>query len=699
MPLSHGTADKDITEDMLNNTPPDDYQVDMSIQGDAKDGAYDDYFLKDDVQTVSIKIDENNLNYLLQNADEKPTVMTESVTIGDKTVGYTGLKTKGSYTLQHSYTDNYDSDRFSFTVNFGKYIKKDKYGVKQNFFGCHKISFNNFYFDKTMMKEYIALTLMTEMGLPTPQYGLAKLYINGNFYGVYFMVESMDQSILEQYQQVDGKEVSDYLTKPENTSLLYDEAMDKLLTSDGTFDLSSVLKQDENGVYKASGVLKDQDTLWEQDEDTLQDVAETLPTVFSWQKKINQLSSGTNFSGETLDVNSDEYLELLNQVMDVDEVVRYFAVHSFLVQIDDMFDGQKNYGLYVDNDGKCMVIPWDYDLSFGCYFPSTAEATANFDIDAMYKKGQVGFGAAAEKSPEETYSQFPLFYVIYQNTSLMEQYHKYMKECSKIAALGGTTFTGKSYEPGWFHSLIEQLEEPLTEAASEKLAANVNYMNFINQPSGVKLGLPNLSKIIAMRSVGVLAQVDGLDTTVCGYGCNLETLGNAAVGENSNRGVLTAVDDTTGIYVTADYGITNQGQKSPSLSVRTLGQKEDVYKIIKKSIGCSNSDLIVYNITNTSTPSGEYTVNVPLSVDFAKSSAELYAYTTDGGVKKLDAAADDNVYTVVTDTIQYIVVAKKGNVLVRIWTNPVLYIVLGVAVLLVLAVVIVRKKAGKGSKK
>ena len=84
------------------------------------------------------EVDENNFNYLLQNAMEEEYVMTTSVTIGDTTLGYCGLKTKGAYTLEHAYTDNPGSDRFSFTVNFGKYIKKADYGKKQNFYGCNK---------------------------------------------------------------------------------------------------------------------------------------------------------------------------------------------------------------------------------------------------------------------------------------------------------------------------------------------------------------------------------------------------------------------------------------------------------------------------------------------------------------------------------------------------------------------------------
>ena len=89
-----------------------------------------------------------------------------------------------------------------------------------------------------MMKEFFALKLMDEMGLPTPQYGLAKLYINDQYYGVYAMVEAMDESILEQYYGVDDDELSSYLVKPEGTDFL------------------------------SSSIAKNPDPLWESDEDT-----------------------------------------------------------------------------------------------------------------------------------------------------------------------------------------------------------------------------------------------------------------------------------------------------------------------------------------------------------------------------------------------------------------------------------------------
>ncbi len=631
--ITHGTATEWITEDMVNNTPPADYVVNKATQGKAERGDYSVYFLEDEIQTVHIEMDENNLNYLLQNAMDEPYVMTNSVTIGDATLSYCGLRTKGSYTLEHSVTDNAGSDRFSFTINFGKYIKKKDYGSKQNFFGCDKISFNNFFFDKTMMKEFFALKLLDEMGLPTPEYGLAKLYINGNYYGVYAMVEAMDHSILERYYGVDKDELSSYLCKPENTKFLYEE------------------------------IAADPSPLWEQDEDTLKDVEDMIPTVTEWVRRLNFLSNGMDFNGQTVDVNSEEYLQLFDQIFDTEEVVKYFAVHSWLCQMDNMFDGQKNFGLYVDKNGRALLVPWDYDLSFGCFFPSSAENTANYPLDVMYRMDYWSEKEEAEQSAE-MYESFPLFNVIYQNDALMEKFHNYMKECSKVAALGGTiASTGKTYEPGYFNSFVEKMQEEVIAAATEKLADNVYYMNDIRQPGGVRKGLPNLTKIIAMRAVGVVNQVDGVASTVCTYGCDLSTLGNAIKGEYRKSGVMTSIDTETGIYVTAAYS-GGKNTSAPVLNVDVLDSSEVIYDMFKTELGCGTDDVMaVYKISNKGTATDTFLLTIPMTQEFMQAPGEFKFFThIDGALQEFTMTGEDNLYTGEVDTMDYIVVAKGTDI-------------------------------------
>ena len=651
----HGTTSTVITEDMLNNTPPADYQVNLDMQGDAKDGEYNKYFLDDDVQTVKIEMDENNLNYLLQNGKSKPQVMTNKVTIGNESIGYAGIKTKGSYTLANVPDNN---DRFSFTLNFGKYIKKKQYGVKQNFHGLSKVSFNNFFFDKSMLKEFCAWKVIQKMGLPTPQFGLAKLYINNQFYGVYFMMEAMDSTVIEQYKKVDSSEVSDYLVKPEGYRNVYDSSLDRYINSEGDFVLGDDLKKDEvTGEWVASGDLSQKiGGLWENDTDTLQDVAKTIPTVLKWQKKLNQLYYGKDFSGKDIDVQSDEYVNLLNEVMDVEECVRYYATHSFLVQTDYMFSGDKNFGVYVDKDGRLTMIPWDYDLSMGCFFPTTSSTTANFPLTQMYRKMEFDDVTPSEflTSQENGYKLFPLFYVIYQNDKLMKKFRSYMKDCSKVAALGGTLSTGETMEPGYINSCVEKLEAKIAEAAAIKLASNVKYIN-ASQPSGTKNGAPVAKKIYAMRSLGVYLQVTSQNYKAATPGCNLELLGN---GQNDrfaqNRGYLAAIDPATGVFVENFYR-----DGSPTVTAKKVATTDPTYQAIKSQANVtSDGDVDVYLLSGTGTVNTEYTAYIPTSAHYKDGNVEMYTYSN-GTLTKVDSKRDDNLVYGKIASLGYVATVKR----------------------------------------
>ena len=57
--------------------------------------------------------------------------------------------------------------------------------------------------------------------------------------------------------------------------------------------------------------------------------------------------------------------EDLEDVLDMDAVLRYFVVHNFVVN-GDSYTGSMihNYYLY-EQDGKLSMLPWDYNLAFG----------------------------------------------------------------------------------------------------------------------------------------------------------------------------------------------------------------------------------------------------------------------------------------------------------------------------------------------
>ena len=52
-----------------------------------------------------------------------------------------------------------------------------------------------------------------------------------------------------------------------------------------------------------------------------------LSTVFKWMKTLNFLSNAS-------DADTDGYKEELSKICDVDKLIRYFAVNTYLVNLD-----------------------------------------------------------------------------------------------------------------------------------------------------------------------------------------------------------------------------------------------------------------------------------------------------------------------------------------------------------------------------
>ena len=75
-------------------------------------------------------------------------------------------------------------------------------------------------------------------------------------------------------------------------------------------------------------------------------------------------------------------MENLESVVEIDEVLRYFVVHNYVVN-GDSYTGSMihNYYLY-EKDGRLSMIPWDYNLAFGGFQGGSASGSVNDPIDA-----------------------------------------------------------------------------------------------------------------------------------------------------------------------------------------------------------------------------------------------------------------------------------------------------------------------------
>lgn len=316
-------------------------------------------FNKERVNEIDITVNEKDWEGLLKNAIEKEYIMGD-ITINGEKFSSVGIRAKGNSSLKMIASDD-TTDRYSLKIDFHEYIKG------QTYYGLEKLALNNCISDATYMKEYISYEMFSKMGIATPACSYAHIKINGEEWGLYLAVEVMEESFIERYfgstdgnlykpestgaegnpgpmpkkdgEKIDGKEnknVPNNMDMPNNgkggTNLVYNG--DDLSNYNGIFD---------NAVFNTTN-KKDNEKVIEM---------------------IKNLNEGTNL---------EEYL-------DVDEILRYFAVNTFLVNLDSYAGNLKhNYYLY-EKDGVFQIHPWDLNLSFAGYQVKDGQSAVNFPID------------------------------------------------------------------------------------------------------------------------------------------------------------------------------------------------------------------------------------------------------------------------------------------------------------------------------
>ncbi|WP_340372541.1 CotH kinase family protein [Peribacillus sp. FSL E2-0218] len=256
------------------------------------------------VTKVDITLADDDLDSILDNPSEKE-IVNADVTINGETVKNVGFRTKGNLSL-NSVVQMDDSERYSWKIDF------DYYQDDQDLHGLKKLALNNNYSDPTFMREYLSYELMEKMGIATPGHSYMYVTINGKEWGLYLGVEAIEETFL-------------------NTNF-----------ADATGDL-----------YYPDGTGSD-----------LKWISEDIDDYTGLNLKTNDHSDQSAMIHMLDAINNGGNIE---EVLDVDEMLRYFAANTALVNLDH-YQGDKkhNYYLYEEN-GVFSILPWDYNMSFGGY--------------------------------------------------------------------------------------------------------------------------------------------------------------------------------------------------------------------------------------------------------------------------------------------------------------------------------------------
>lgn len=369
------------------------------------------------VHSIDIVMDDWE-GFLETCEDEEYTACT--VIIDGDSYKNVAIRAKGNTSL--STVSQLGSDRYSLKIEF------DHYNSAENYYGLDKLCLNNIIQDTTYMKDYLSYQLMAQMGVPSPLCSYAYLTINGEEWGLYLAVEDVEDAFLARNYGSDHGE----LYKPDSQSFGAGRGNGKDFNMDDfdpedfnpeDFDPSQMAQGAGGGMPEQNGdnrgpngddhgpgggmsMGSDDVKLQYIDDDTdsyanIFDNAKTDITKADKKRLIaslKSLSEGTD----------------IEDVVDTDEVIRYFVVHNFLCN-GDSYTGSMihNYYLY-EEDGQLSMIPWDYNLAFGTFQSSDATAEVNTPIDTPVSGGSM--------------DDRPMLSWIFADDTYTQLYHQYFSE-------------------------------------------------------------------------------------------------------------------------------------------------------------------------------------------------------------------------------------------------------------------------------
>lgn len=228
---------------------------------------------------------------------------------------------------------------------------------------------------------------------------------------------------------------------------------------------------------------------------TITDSAEFKTTTEEDYQKVVEMIKNLN-NGQNL----EEYLN-------VEEILKYFAVNTFLVNLDSYSGGMyHNYYLY-ERNGVFEMLPWDLNMSFAGFGVNDASSAVNFPIDSPVT-GNL--------------EDAPLIGKLLEVDSYKELYHSYLN-----------TLMETYIDNDGLINLVDKLDSMINDYVKNDTTAFYTYEEYENS-------LPELKKFIQDRGTSILAQLKGeqpsteygtIETTV-----DLKVLGGQQNGPGGDKG-------------------------------------------------------------------------------------------------------------------------------------------------------------------
>ena len=449
-------------------------------------------FDKNQIIDINIFIDKEKWTEMLENATAQE-YYTCNVSVNSKKYYNVGIRTKGNASLSMIRSSS-QPQRYSFKLDFGEYVKD------QTLFGLQKIALNNMIGDASYMKEYMSYEMFSALGVPVPGYAYASISVNGEPWGFYIANEDIDDTFVERYYD-DLSKVNVY--KPETMEMNGEDGQQPGgFGRNGSTGTNLVYTDDNLSSYSGIFDYTLFETTGDDDKMKVVEMMKSLSTLSDIEKHIN-----------------------------TEEVLKYFAVNTFLVNLDSYAGSMKHNYYLLENNGLFEILPWDLHLSFGAFQMQQTSRVINFPIDAPVT---------------DSMQNSPLISKLLEVDKYKTMYHSYLQKLIQ-----------EFIDSGKYYERIKQVSSMIDSYVKNDSMAFYTYEEY-------QSALENMIIYGKDRTLSIKAQLEGSQPST-EYGniqssLNLTALGTMGGGKNVGDRMMNTNQQSQDFFDTADASGTQMRQ-------------------------------------------------------------------------------------------------------------------------------------------
>lgn len=291
-------------------------------QSDESEKLYDD----SNVARVDITVNTTTLEWIYNNVESDSEHYAQFRFRNnriDETVDSIGFRLRGN-------TSRY-AQKKSFKISFNTFIKGRK------FYGVEKLNLNGEHNDPSIIRSKLCFDHFISIGLKASRANHVEVYINGIYYGLYISVEHIDEEFLKKNFSDDSGNLWKCLYPADLTYLGSDPTLYINLNSNGRPAYELTRNEEQNDFSKLVRLIS----------------------------LLNQTPAAA-------------LPDSLESIIDIEDILKYFAMNILVGSWDDYWSLMNNYYLYHDPSNDLFhIIPYDYDNTFGVDWFGIDWANAN----------------------------------------------------------------------------------------------------------------------------------------------------------------------------------------------------------------------------------------------------------------------------------------------------------------------------------